>query len=365
MKLRTLATISVGCALVVLLLRSLASGGTEPGFDVPGHAAAADRIAPPPIAPAEYRRPEDNTYLTIPEWYLVWSSDEYAAFIADRPPSRFPYFAHLGQFWSGYRIVYDSISGRYPFNAGYHLMIAVIGASTSAEYGIKACYEKLVGRVTEAAGFGARTAEDSLAETTMQSYVKFIRVEPWYRFDFLAPLKGLWTRTGFIGGDPLRKWERKYFLTSEYAAKAAYGWLLKQAAGAVYEEEKEVTAVVLDRLPAISTDSMPEFHPLRSQAGGEVLCTLPRYQAFTDYARMLARSGVNILEIAGNTGDILLSAIVPEGYDDSGLRILMRQPLATKPGLQRIVMAMPVRELAGTIRRVDHPPLVIEHVYDY
>ena len=35
-------------------------------------------------------RPEDQTYLTLPEWYIVYSADEYAAFVRDQPPSRFP-----------------------------------------------------------------------------------------------------------------------------------------------------------------------------------------------------------------------------------------------------------------------------------
>lgn len=29
----------------------------------------------------EYARPESQTYLTIPEWYIVYSADEYGAFI--------------------------------------------------------------------------------------------------------------------------------------------------------------------------------------------------------------------------------------------------------------------------------------------
>jgi hypothetical protein len=372
MKLRPLAFLSVLCAIVTLALQAWLGSGDPLPLDERHAGRMGGTLAytsPTVVAssaiPEELRRPEVYTYLTIPEWYLVWSSDEYAEFIASHPPSAFPYLAHLDQFWSGYRTIYDSTKERYPFNSDYHMMIVVIGVSTSAEYGIKAGYEKIVGRVAEAASFGGPTAEDRLAAATARDYVEFIRVEPWYRFDFLTPLKRLWTETGLFGADALRKWERKYFLTCEYAAKAAYGWLLEGGAGVAYGEEKPVTALLLARLPERRIDSIPELRILERKADRTAVCTVPRYQAFTHYARALASAGADFLDIAGNDGVILLSAIVPDGFDDASLPVLMRQPITTRAGLRRIVLAVPVRELGETLRRWDHPPLQIEHVYDY
>ncbi|MEP7220108.1 MAG: hypothetical protein ABI876_14390, partial [Bacteroidota bacterium] len=344
MKLRPLAMISVCCAILALVLQgwpgqSRPIDGGPAAVDAGTSAVETDRIPP------QFCRLGVYTYLTIPEWYLVWSSDEYADFIAAHPPSRFPYLAHLGQFWSGYRTIYDSTKDRYPFDGGYHMMIVVIGVSTSIEYGMKAGYENIVGRLAESVTLHGPTAEDSLAAMTARRYVEFIRVEPWYRFDFLTPLKKLWTEAGAWGSDPLRKWERKYFLTSEYAVKAAYGWFLDQAAGVAYGEEKPVTVVLLDRVPEHPIDSIPELHLLSRGADGSAVCSIPRYQAFTCYARALATAGANFLNIAGNNGTILVSAIVPAGFDDFGLRLLMRQPITTRPGQQRIVMMVPVREL--------------------
>src|SRR4051794_14893304 len=37
--------------------------------------------------PSTYARPEEQTYLTLPEWYIVYSADEYAAFLAHNRPS--------------------------------------------------------------------------------------------------------------------------------------------------------------------------------------------------------------------------------------------------------------------------------------
>ena len=52
-----------------------------------------------------YFRNESSTYLTLPEWYIVYSADEYASFVQSRAPSRFPYFAAVGQYWRYYKQV--------------------------------------------------------------------------------------------------------------------------------------------------------------------------------------------------------------------------------------------------------------------
>src|SRR6266545_2140813 len=39
-----------------------------------------------------YARPEESTYLTYPEWYIVWSYQEKADYQEKHLPSGFPYF---------------------------------------------------------------------------------------------------------------------------------------------------------------------------------------------------------------------------------------------------------------------------------
>jgi hypothetical protein len=40
----------------------------------------------------------------------------------------------------------------------------------------------------------------------------------------------------------LRKWERKYALSTEYLVKAGYGWLIAKASGDVYGDESSAIA---------------------------------------------------------------------------------------------------------------------------
>src|SRR5689334_22493617 len=69
---------------VVIGLNCVGSGGsTAP--------AVADATAPTAGLP-DYTRVEDQTYLTYPEWYIVYSADEYGAYITTHRPSGFPYF---------------------------------------------------------------------------------------------------------------------------------------------------------------------------------------------------------------------------------------------------------------------------------
>ena len=255
----------------------------------------------------------------------------------------------------------------YPFNGGYHLMVCVIGASTSVEYGMKGLYEHTIGRIGEAlAAPGATSPEARFGTTVAQEYVDFIRYEPWYLFDFGARLKALWTEVPMRGPDRLRGWERRYALTTEYLVKAAYAKLVKLGTQSIYDAPKPVTAIVIDRVPAIDAGTMPEFTILASAAGGATLATIPRYEGFTIYARRLARAGATFREIAGNRGEIVTSVLVPDDWQapDAALRTLFTQPILTQPGRRRVVMATPIEQLAA-LMLLEGPALQVEHVYDF
>lgn len=355
MKLRIVSIAAACLAAIVLLAQTSFESTSYPAIASGGGADAASRT------PAEYHRAPDNTFLTFPEWYLVYSPREYADFIADRSPAEFPYRGHIAQFWQGYKAIYDAAKD-YPPNVQYHVMIWVIGVSTTAEYGLKWSYETLVGRPAEALRFGGPTAEDRLAADVAREYVEFLDREPWFNFDFLDPLRRLWTETGWWGADPIRKWERKYFLTSEYLAKAMYGWVLKKANTASYGVAAPTTVVVLDRLP----EKLPDDVTVLEQfPDGAVLAQLPRYQAFTPAALALARSGVNFVEIAGNRGAILTTAIVPQQRELEDLDILFEQPIMTEPGRKRVALVTDVERLSDVLRRLDAAQLSVEHIYDY
>ncbi len=356
MKLRPLTVSMAVLALLTLFAKSR--------IDSPKNAPNKDSavVSGERRTPVDFCRDPGNTFLTLPEWYLVYSPREYAHFIDGHSPSQFPYWRHLGQFWQGYHAVYQAANDERPFNFEYHLMIWVIGTSTTFEYGLKSTYETVVGRAAEATVGSDQTAEERLAIDVAHQYEKSLDAEPWYNFDFVAPLKRLWQDTAWWGDHPLRKWERRYFLTSEYLAKATYAWGLKQSTENSFGVESSVTVVVLNRTPSVP---MAAIKILETFTDGAVLAQLPRYQSFTPVAATLAKVGVDFLEIAGNAGPILVTAIVPESYQPIGIETLFEQPITTQPTFKRIAFVVKVRELNETLRHMENPQLRLEHIYDY
>jgi hypothetical protein len=327
-------------------------------------ACAADE----PRTPSEHRRGEDQTFLTFPEWYLVHSPAELAQYLElQRAPSAFPWFGHVGQFWQGY-VAATRETRAYPFNAGYHLMVSVIGTSTTVEYALRSAYESTAGRLAEASSDGDPTAEEKLGARVAQAYVDFIRVDPWYLFDFVAPLRELWgDATPWTGANLLRKWERRFALSTEYILKASYAWLIKLGTQSVYGTAAPVTAVVLDRAPAAPLPAgLSQFKRL-DVSTGTVLATVPRYRAFMTYAQALASQGVNFVEIAGNRGVIVASVIERSdaARPAAPQRELFVQPVLTQRGWERRAVALPVAELAAQLRRWKTAGVQVEHIYDY
>src|SRR4051812_21735954 len=79
-----------------------------------------------PITPAKDLRAPDQTFLTYPEWFLVFSPEEQASYFKYRTATTFPFMSHVAQIWKSYKIVNDQIKGNFPTNIGYHFMIWVI-----------------------------------------------------------------------------------------------------------------------------------------------------------------------------------------------------------------------------------------------
>jgi hypothetical protein len=316
--------------------------------------------------PQEHRRGAEQTFLTFPEWYLVFSPAAFATFTARHSPSDFPWFGETAQFWQSYRAVTDATRKDYPFNAGYHVMIGVIGTSTTVEYVLRAAYETTIGRAAELTRTHGMTNEERFAAKAAQDYVDFIRVSPWYDFDFVSRLKGLWTTTGWFGHDMIRKVERKLALSLEYAIKAVYGELIGLATHSAYERPLLVTAIVADRVPAADA-TLPELTVVERFADGTALLTVPRYEAFARYATALARQGVAFREIAGNRSTILVSVLAPQAWEprDHGVQVLFTQTVLTEPARKRVALTVPVAQLAAVLPQFATAPLALEHVFDY
>jgi FAD/FMN-containing dehydrogenase len=338
--------------------------------------------APPPISPADaevekriavvlhgvegYKRDEAQTYLTLPEWLLVYYPAEYASSLELRPPSAFPYFGAIGQFWSYYWKAYTMTRERYPFNGRYHLMVFVIGSSYTAENALKGIYESTIGRLTEWLASDARTQEDAFAAEVARDYVDFIRVDPWYEFSFARALKRLWAETEFFGPHIVRKWERKLILSAEYLVKAQYAMLIKLATKAAYGDADAEMLVRAENVAAGSLVGEAKVKVIKILEDESMLLSLPRYEEFRDVVLRLVANGARFREIAGNR-EILVTSVAPVAWRfelPSG-HLVFEKTMLTDPQHKRVGIAAPVPSLHQILTQLADASLEVEHIYDY
>jgi hypothetical protein len=316
---------------------------------------------PNPVTPKEEVRPADQTFLTFPEWFLVFSPEEQAEYFQKHTASTFPFASHTSQLWDSYKIINQQIKGNFPVNTGYHFMIWVIATSTTVENGAKSLYETLIGRLTDTRD--VVTAEDKFNADFTRSYVDFIKNRPWYEYDFKSQLKTLWRGVPFFGDHFIRKVERRYALTFELTVKFLYGKLIGIGTKTVYDVALPTTAVLVDKMPL----GFAAQNVIRQFDNQTVLLNLPRYDKFNAAACELSKQGINFLEVAGNNSAILLSIIVPSDFsvNDENLQVVFTQPLASDLSRKRIALAVPVTELSGALSGLMKQNVFIEHIFDF
>ena len=355
-----IAAILIVAALPLVGITFGCRGHDDPGLSVQPTAGWPEQFK-------EYAREEESTYLTFPEWYIVYSSQEYANFLKEnRRPSAFPYFASIGQFWRTYCDVVRVTRSRYPFNVGDHVMLSFIGTSFSVEYAVKGFYENTAGRFTEWLRGPTLTGEDRYASTVAREYADFLDTIPWYEFPFSEKLAGLWRETSSTGPGLFRKWERKVSLTAEYAGKGAWGWVTKKLTkGLLPPAATEIYLRTSPLLPAL-LQSEPRVHVIADVDTESQIVRVPRYQAFTEIVPVLARQGVRFIQIAGND-DILVTVLAPRNWQFGGEsgEELFSMDVLTQPQLKRSALRVPVVSLHTVIPDLDRDRVAIEHLYDY
>jgi hypothetical protein len=314
----------------------------------------------------DYARPEEDTFITYPEWYIVWSYQEKADYQENHLPSGFAYFASIARYWDGYCCAHRLTRGRYPFNVGDHVMLAVIGTSFSVEYAIKAAYENTVGRFTEWLSGHDPAEEDRYAYQTARAYADFVHIRPFYEFSFWKRFKGMWSETHFWGAHPIRKWERKIFLSIDYGIEALYCWVIEKGTHASYGVEPSETYVWIENAGEDVFAQEPALRKVQAVGSGAFIAIIPRYQEFTDVAVRLARRNVHFVEIAGND-EIALTVLAPSEWKPAapGAEFLFSMPLATHPETVRVAMRAPVSALHEVLNGLSGPGVRLEHIYDY
>jgi hypothetical protein len=305
------------------------------------------------------RRAEHRTWLTYPEWYIVYSAESYGRYLAaGSRPSGYGYARDISGFWSGLCAV-NRASAPTGGAGDAKVMLYTIGLSFSAEMIVKGLYENTFGRVFEWIG-GWRSDDDRYNAAVWTSYGRFMHQIPWYRFPFGQALSGLWRTEG--GNSPVRHWERRFALSLEYGVKAGYAALIGWASGAALGRD-ELTLRLVTRGDAAAVD--PRFRNVARLAGGRHVVEAPRYAQFTALMLRLSETNVQLAEIAGND-DVFVTLLLPvRAGAPAGTILLLEAPLGDRPGWRRVGVNVKVDRLLPLLRAVRAGQGEVEHVYDY
>jgi hypothetical protein len=304
-------------------------------------------------------RKEARTWLTYPEWHIVYSAESYGRFLAKRPPSAFPYFRHIGGFWSSYCAL-NKVTSASAGTGEAKVMIYTIGVSYTIELGLKGLYEKTLGRLFEWTA-GSASAGDLYSARVQQRYGAFMHETPWYEFPFGDALRGLW-RTD-EDRQFVRNGERRAALSVEYGVKAGYAGIIGWASNSTLGPDQRTLRMLL---PAGADPAAvdPRIRTL-GRIKGLTAVEVPRYAQLTDILVKLAAAGNDPVEIAGND-DIFVTVLAPAAAPrPEGAVLLLSMPLDDRAGWQRLGLSTKVVRLGSLLRAVRAGGGEIEHVYDY
>ncbi|WP_281856480.1 hypothetical protein [Litoreibacter halocynthiae] len=309
------------------------------------------------ITDPTWQRAEARTYLTYPEWHIVYAYEGYAEVLKRADPHNFPYTKAVTGFWSSLCALTEKADELGEAGTDAKLTIYTIGASFTLEMLFKAAYEETIGRV---ASWTSDTSPQDKVEMAMAAdYATFLQEIPWYKYDFDA----WYAKLMAAPTEGVRSHERRIALGIEWKAKAAYARLIAKAAGAVGVDELTMHIAIQGVTPD-DLEAYPEITVI-SNEGGTIIAEVPRYRTFTKLVEKILfdYSQARIVEIAGND-DILISL-------DARANPVLRDDLNVLSITNRVGFYERTRVLVGM--KVDQlhtltPTLKLsglEHIYDY
>lgn len=351
---------ALGVLFLALVVAVLALASPALYVEAFCHAPVEASVYTPLIVEPERQRREANTFLTYPEWHIVYAYDGLAETLKTGDEYEFDYWETVRDFWiadCALTRVADMHGGA---DADTRRMVATIGISFSLEMGLKAAYEETFGHLTAWWRGPQKTSQDLLARDMAADYAAFLRQVPWYKYPFSRPLDQLRA----LPVDGVRGLERKLALGGEWRAKIAYAGAIAGAVEATGQAQLTIFSVITglspDQLAAID-----DVKIISSGAEGVVIET-PRYDRFTHILAEAAQAGGNIREIAGNDDIMVTLTAAPDA--DTTLQpkgeLIARLPRTGFSG-ERLITSVKVQDLADLLRQTPIADPGVEHVFDY
>ena len=359
---RLLKVVAILIAIAVGLPLAYIEGTCRPTETAASTALPATAL--PAIDEKGYRRKLDNTYFTFPEWYIVYSFEDFGRFLDGSSESHFNYLGHIFGFWRSFCTINRAVPAMES-RTEVKTMIYIIGVSYSVEYAIKGIYENTIGRVFEWIRGAKRTPQDDYARAVLQDYAAFLYTVPWYKYPFREKLDGFMA-ISTPTPSTARTIERGFALGSEYFIKIGYAALIQKALDASNDDEPRDIMFVTGTLPPEVLASEPRIKPIRALSPQWQLVQTPRYKDFTEIVLGLLERGIPLAEIAGNR-EIMTTVIAPDAakLDVKDALELFSLELDAKPGFRRAGLKARIDRLVEIVRDLKARGASVEHFYDY
>ena len=311
-----------------------------------------------------YYRDEAQSFLTVPEWYLVFNPKEYADFLEEgNNPSNFPFYASVDEYWTLYDRSMKLVSEAYPRNDEYNTMLKVIGVSVTLEYTAKMLYENTVGRIFSWFSNGTPSDEERTIIQAHRAYSEFIYDKAWYEFKFMPWVAKVWDVSNTAESNWFRKMERTFFFTLEFTFKAAYARLIEWGAKTGYEAP--VTEIYLLTSSPDTLQATPDLR-LVHEDGEKKIISITRWGAFTNTILQIAdKNDLEILEIGGN--DEIVVSVLSGNSGEIVLsdELLYESRVVTRADRRRQVYLLKVGRLLSFVREAKQKGMEVEHIFDY
>ncbi len=306
----------------------------------------------------------EQTYLTLPEWYQVYSYNEFGDFLhGGGRQSDFPFLRSIKNFWSYYRVAIGE-SKDEKFNWQYNFVTWVIGANLTIEYFIKSVYENTIGTITQFIA-GSSTEADRFIANSWNNYAKKMYQTTWYHYPYFGDLKGIWKDTSIFNKQFVRNFERKIAFSISYLIKGTYAkiWLLV----AVQKEDQTLSIVYAENRLVLEDNGVKI---LKELSDNKYLIETERYAGFKEALIRLIAKDVRFIEIQGHNVIALsyLSNKKSEPFLDSkDVDILDKRKLFFEPNnyTHRVTLRVKTQTLKEVIDTINLNGNKFEMIYDF
>lgn len=312
----------------------------------------------PVITEAAWQRPESRTFLTYPEWHMVYAYEDFAKVVETGDEHAFAFWGSVASFWTSFCVLNRQAAAHGGADGPTRQMIYTIGTSFNLEMAAKAAYEETIGRLAAWLRGPVKTPQDQVAAAMARDYAAFLHQTPWYRFRFVE-----WTqKLAAAPGSGFRSWERGLALSGEWEVKQAYADLIARAVAATGPDELRIRSVVRDLAPD-RLAAIPGIAVVAALPDGVVVDS-NRYAAFTALLRKIATAGGTMFEIAGND-DIMVSVRYAPGASLPGDTTALHTFDTPADGEVRTLVLTKVSNLSPLLRGEGRGGYRVEHVFDY